>query len=75
LLETVVIHVPLLGAAAVMVKYIVYDFIMESYMPWYLFGWYFLGAFVLQMIAVVVNGLFTYLKMKKIDISAQLARE
>ncbi|WP_252227618.1 ABC transporter permease [Caldicoprobacter algeriensis] len=75
LLETFVIHVPLLGTAAVIVKYIVYDFLMESYMPWYLFGWYCLGALTLQIVAVVINGLFAYLKTKKIDISAQLARE
>lgn len=73
--ETVIIHTPLLAAAAFIVKYVVYDVLMQAYLPWYIFIWYCLGAYALQMMAAVFNGFIMYLKLRKTNIAAQLAKE
>ncbi|MBS4053794.1 MAG: hypothetical protein KGZ64_03355 [Thermaerobacter sp.] len=53
----------------------VYDFLMQSHLPWYLFIWYCLGALALQLIAVVISGLTMYIRLSLTNTAALLAKE
>lgn len=75
IIETAVFQIPVIAASALIVKYFFYDFLAKAYLPWYLFIWYCLGAFALQMAAVLINGFLLYIKMMKINIATQLAKE
>lgn len=75
LLDTVLIHFPLLGVSTLIVKYVIYDLLMSSFMPWYMLKWYFLIALLLQLMAVLLNGILAYLKMKTIETATQLSKE
>jgi len=68
-------HGPSLAVAALGTKYVVYDFLMQSHLPWYLFIWYCLGALALQLIAVVISGLTMYIRLSLTNTAALLAKE
>lgn len=74
-LGTLLIHGPSLLAATLLTKYVIYDYLMQSFLPWYLFIWYVLGAFALQVAATVINGFIVHTKLKKTNVAVQLAEE
>ncbi len=73
--ETLLLHGPSLLAAILLTKYVVYDYLMRAFLPWYLFIWYGLGSFALLLMAIVVNGFIFYAKLKKTNMAVQLAEE
>lgn len=75
MLDTMLFHSPSLAIAALGTKYLVYDFLMQSYLPWYLFLWYCLGAFALQLAAVIISGLIMYIRLSLTNTAALLAKE
>ncbi len=75
IVEAIIMQIPVLVIAALFVKYLIYDLVGNSYMPWYFFIPYCIGAFILQIVAVFINGLLLNKKMKKTQLAIQLVKE
>lgn len=75
LAEMMVIHIPILFFSSLLVKYLIYDFIGSTYLPWYFLFSYCIGAFIAQQFAIFINGFLMHLKTRKSNISYQLAKE
>lgn len=75
MMESIIMQIPVLIISALLVKYVIYDFVGNSYMPWYFFFNFLVGAFILQIVAVLINGLLLNKKMKKTQLAIQLAKE
>lgn len=75
MVETLILQIPVIIISSFIVKYVIYDSLFNAFLPWYLFIWYCLGALILQICAVLINGIFLYFKMLRTSTAAQLAKE